>query len=169
MTPKVVKQKTCKWVTISVIHSLSEFSWSFISLHMTRSAKDGHPSYQACSFLPISWFLGGNLLRLMQLGYNYSLLSDIFTALHAPATVQEPCWVWEKTIPLDQYLWLYYLSASADPYTNCLDGRRSERERRREGAGGVKWGLCSCSAESEVQIVCGSCHFIIGAVARTVC
>lgn len=122
---------------------------------MKRSEKDRHPSYQACSFLPISWFLGGNLYG-MELGYNHSLLSDISHALHAPATVQEPCWVWEKTIPLDQYLWLYYLSASADPYTNRYDGLRSESKRFRGRP--VMWGLRCCQVEM-VWTISGSLSF----------
>lgn len=68
---------------------------SVISIIRWRSIR----RYQACSFLPESRPLGSNLLHRMELGHNYGLLFDIWPALHAPATLEEPCWMWEKTIP----------------------------------------------------------------------
>lgn len=95
--PQIISKKKNCCVYINKYHKYDNtflnchgHLYHFISPPMKMPEKGGHPSDQACSFLPISWFLGGNLKHHMALGCNYSLLCDISLALHGPATVQQP-------------------------------------------------------------------------------
>lgn len=81
----------------------------------------------------------------MELGYNYSLLYDILPALHAPATVQEPCWVWEKKKHSTGSIFFIVLFVST-----C---RPFHKEREKVRGRPVFWSLYCSWVENKVYVI----------------
>lgn len=101
-----------------------------------------------------SRLLGGHLERHTERGHDYTLSPDFLPALHALAVVQEPCWVGEKAIPPDQYLWLYYLSASAGAGRSrdwCRDRDQTAMRGLLHFSGKLRWIICSFDISDDLD------------------
>lgn len=147
----------------------SNLSWSFKSPFLTPDEKAKEKrGIHPIKAIPFCQSLG-SLVAIYITAWSWDIIIVYCLIFHLHYTLlqrfRNHAESERKPFHADQYLWLYYLSATADPCTNYYAGLRSERVRWQE----VMYNLYCAKLKVRCMLSVGVCHFIKWAVGLVVC